>query len=88
MEILLTFLSAVDCAFSEPAKPFLEDYRMSDMSNQSTDDLRASLPNYTNFENTSGLAGHSRSLSTDFDLGYPIRQRSASDSQNLKSHKR
>ena len=88
MEILLTFLSAVDCAFSEAPKPFLEDFLLTDMNNQSIDDLRLHLPHCNIAAGTSTIAGHNRSYSTDFDLGYPLRQRSVSENTNLKTHKR
>eukprot|EP00794_Sanderia_malayensis_P007422 gene7422-8242_t len=88
MEILLTILSAVDGAFSEAPKPYLEDFLLSKMSNQvSMDDLRLHMPHYK-LSDSSAMTGHSRSYSTDFDLGYPLRHRSSVDNPNLKTHKR
>ena len=88
MEILLTFLSAVQSAFAEIPKPYLEDYIFNEMDNQSMDDLLLCLPSCNAAHMGSTLAGHSRSYSTDFELGYPLRQRSVSEGEVLKQHKR
>ena len=88
MEILLTFLSAVQCAFAESPRPFLEDYLGHDIDNQSMDDLLYRLPGCHVADIGSTMAGHSRSYSTDFELGYPLRQRSVSEGEALKQHKR
>ena len=88
MEILLTFLAAVQCAFAEAPKPYLEDYLLNDMDNQSMDDLLLRLPSCTAAGIETTMTGHSRSFSTDFELGYPLRQRSISEGEILKQHKR
>ena len=89
MEILLTFLSAVDFAFSEAPKPYIEDFLLPDMNNQSMDDIRLHLPQCVAGSANPTMSGHNRSYSTDFELGYPLRQRSSSDSPALiKHHKR
>ncbi|XP_065059033.1 protein furry homolog-like isoform X2 [Rhopilema esculentum] len=87
MEILLTFLSAVSCAFAEAPKPHFEDFLYSGMDNQSMDDLLLRLPGCRAID--SAMTGHSRSYSTDFQLGYPLRQRSGSEGHLLtNNHKR
>ena len=88
MEILLTFLSAVQCAFAEIPRPYIEDYLLHEIDNQSMDDLLYRLPSCNAVDGSSTIAGHSRSYSTDFELGYPHRQRSVSDGDALKQHKR
>lgn len=84
MEILLTFLAAVQSAFSETPKPYLEDYLLNEMDNHSMDDMLLRLPSCRD----APMTGHSRSYSTDFELGYPLRQRSISEGEVLRQHKR
>jgi len=89
MEIMLTFLSAVQCAFAEAPRPYLENYLLQhEIYNQSIDDSLYRLPNCNGADVGAATSGHYRSYSTDFELGCPLRQRSVSEGEALKQHKR
>ena len=89
MEIMLTFLSAVQCAFTEAPRPYLENYLLQhEIYNQSIDDSLYRLPSCNGTDVGATTSGHYRSYSTDFELGCPLRQRSVSEGEALKQHKR